>query len=170
VPSPTHGSIKFYREYYTATSVFASLRGDRKRYLEKNVPGYQALEAVTKTLKSEHKQQTHVLALMMNLHFYFRKNANIISVGDYFGPARYRDLYNELYRSEDCPSYFSRLNISAVIAQPEPRPPSAWWPRYYAKLRARLKQCDYIEYRCGANTAVFLKSDITPYASLQPVL
>ena len=37
--------------------------GDRKRYLEKNVRGYQAVEAVIKTLLSEHKQQTHVLAM-----------------------------------------------------------------------------------------------------------
>lgn len=170
VPSPTHASVEFYRKYYLATSEFANLGGDRKRYLEKNVRGYQAVEAVIKTLVSEHKQQTHVLA-MEGLHpqFYFRQNANIISVGDWFGPARYWDLYSEVTEGEGCLSYFTRLNISAVISQTPPgrRP---WWHRFYAKLRTRLRECNYIEYRCGEqNIAIFLKSDIKPDASLQPV-
>ena len=45
VPSPTHSSVEFYRQYYAATSDFASFGGDRERYLEKNVPGYRAAEA-----------------------------------------------------------------------------------------------------------------------------
>ena len=145
--------------------------GDRKRYLEKNVRGYQAVEAVIKTLVSEHKQQTHVLVTegITPPHFYFRKNANIISVGDWFGPARYWDLYAEVTEGEGCLSYLTRLDISAVISQTPPgrRP---WWDRFYAKFRKRLRDCNYIEYRCGEqNIAIFLKSDIKPDASLQPV-
>ena len=83
--------------------------GDRNRYLEKNARGYQAVEAVIKTLVSEHKQQTHVLLRegITPPHFYFRKNANIISVGDWFGPARYWDLYAELTEGHGCLSYLS---------------------------------------------------------------
>ena len=75
VPSPTDGSIEFYRNYYQETSELAHMNGDRTQYLEKNVRGYQAVEAVTKTLVSEHKQQTHVLVRegMTPPHFYFRK-------------------------------------------------------------------------------------------------
>ena len=74
VPSPTHASVEFYRKYYLATSEFADLGGDRKRYLEKNVRGYQAVEAVIKTLVSEHKQQTHVLTMEgLNPRFTFGK-------------------------------------------------------------------------------------------------
>jgi hypothetical protein len=170
VPSPTHASVEFYRQYYVATSDFASLGGDRKRYLKKNVLGYRAVEAVIKTLKAEHKQQTHVLALMIDLHFYFRKNANIISVGDYFGPARYGDLFNEVSKGEGCLSYLTRLDIAAVITQPSGRGGGIWWPRFYAKFRECLRGSGYIEYRCGAkNVAIFLKSDIKPHMSLQPV-
>ena len=61
LPSPTHGSVDSYRNYYRQTSEFADLCGDRKRYLEKHVRGYQAGEAVIETLVSAHKQQTHVL-------------------------------------------------------------------------------------------------------------
>ena len=40
----------------------------------------------------------------------------------------------------------------------------------YAKFRTRLRDCDYIEYRSGEpNIAIFLKSDIKPDVSLQPV-
>jgi hypothetical protein len=171
VPSPTHGSVEFYRNYYRETSEFAGMDGDRKRYLEKNVRGYQAVEAVIKTLLSEHKQQTHVLVMegITLPHFQFRKDANIKSVGDWFGPARYWDLYSEVTEGEGCLSYLNRLNISAVISRTPPgrRP---WWNRFYAKFRTRLRDCNYIEYRCGEqNVAIFLKSDIKPHPSLQPV-
>jgi hypothetical protein len=63
VPGPMYASVGFYRKYYLETSEFADIGGDRKRYLEKNVRGYQAVEAVIKTLLSEHKEQTHVLAM-----------------------------------------------------------------------------------------------------------
>jgi hypothetical protein len=170
VPSPTRGSMEFYRNYYVETSEFADMGGDRKRYLEKNVRGYQAVEVVIKTLLSEHKQQTHVLAMEgITLDFYFRQNANIISVGDWFGPARYWDLYAEVTQGGGCLSYLTRLDISAVISQTPPgrRP---WWDRFYAKFRTRLRDCNYLEYRCGEqNVAIFLKSNIKPDASLQPV-
>jgi hypothetical protein len=171
VPSPTHASVKLYQKYYRGTSEFAALGGDRKRYLEKKVAGYRGVEAVIKTLKAEDKQQTHVLALMVNHQFYFRKNANIISVGDHFGPARCGDLFKELSQGEDCLSYLRRLDVSAVITQPVARKGGIWWPRVYAKFRTRLRDCDYIEYRCGGDksVAIFLKSDIKPHVSLQPV-
>ena len=168
VPSPTHSSVEFYRQYYAATSDFASFGGDRERYLEKNVPGYQAAEAVIKALKSEHKQHTRVLTLLLNLNVYFRANANIISVGDYFGPARYGDLYNEVVKGEGCVSYLTRLDISAVITQPSL--PDGRWLMFYAKLREFLRDCDYIEYQCDEkNVAIFLKNDIKPNGDLHPV-
>jgi hypothetical protein len=171
VSSPTHGSVEFYRTYYRETSEFVDLGGDRRRYLEKNVRGYQAAEAVINTLLSEHKQQTHVLVLAVNPspHFQFRKNANIKSVGDWFGPARYWDLYGQVKDGEGCLSLLTRLNISAVISKTPPGG-TPWWDRFYAQFRKRLTDCNYIEYRCGEqNVAIFLKSDIKPDASLQPV-
>jgi hypothetical protein len=171
VPSPTHASVGFYRNYYLKTSQFADMGGDRQRYLEKNVRGYQAVDAVIKTLLSAHKQQTHVLVMegISAPHFQFRKNANITSVGDWFGPARYWDLYTEVTQGGSCLSYLTRLDISAVISK---TPPGRyrWWDGFYAKFRSCLRDCNYIEYRCGdPNVAIFLKSDIKPHASLQPV-
>jgi len=171
VPSPIAGSVDFYRNYYRETSEFADLGGDRKGYLEKNVRGYQAGEAVIKTLLSEHKQQTHVFAMqgIPPPHFQFRKNANIKSVGDWFGPARYWDLYGEVNEGEGCLPYLTRLDISAVISKTPPGP-YPWWDRFYAQFRTCLRDHNYIEYRCGEqNVAIFLKSDIKPHASLQPV-
>jgi hypothetical protein len=171
VPSPTHASVGFYRKYYLETSEFVRMGGDRKRYLENKARGYQAVEAVIKTLVSEHKQQTHVLVMegITAPHFQFRKNANIISVGDWFGPARYWDLYSEVTQGGDCLSYLTRLNISAVISKTRPgRAP--WWDNFYAKFRRCLRNNNYIEYRCGdQSVAIFLKSDIKPHASLQAV-
>ena len=170
LPSPTHGSVEFYRNYYQETSELAHMGGDRNRYLEKNVRGYQAVEAVVRTLVSEHKQDTHVLLRegITPPHFYFR-NANIVSVGDWFGPARYWDLYAELGEGDGCLPYLTRLNISAVIS---PTPPGRrpWQERLYEKFRTRLRDCNYVEYRSGEpNIAIFLKSDIKPDASFEPV-
>jgi hypothetical protein len=144
--------------------------GDRKRYLEKNVRGYQAVEAVIKTLLSEHKQQTHVLVMeRLNLQFYFRKDANIKSVGDWFGPARYWDLYGEVNEGGGCLPYLTRLDISAVISKTPPGQ-TPWWDRFYEQFGRCLRDHNYVEYRCGEqNVAIFLKSDIKPDASLQPV-
>jgi len=171
LPSPTHGSVDFYSNYYRETFEFAVLGSDRKRYLEKNVHGYQAGEAIIKTLLSEHKQQTHVLAMqgIPPPHFQFRKDANIKSLGDWFGPARYWDLYSEVNEGEGCLPYLTRLDVSAVISKTPPGP-TPWWDRFYAQFRRRLRDCNYIEYRCGdPNVAIFLKSDIKPDVSLQPV-
>ena len=171
VPSPTHGSVQFYRNYYQETAEFADMGGDRNRYLENNVRGYQAAEAVMKTLVSEHKQHTRVLTMerITSPNFQFRQNANIINVGDWFGPARYWDLYTEVTQGVGCLSYLTRLDVSAVISQtpPGPRP---WWDRFYAEFRTRLRDCNYTEYRGSEpNVAIFLKSDIKPDASLQRV-
>ena len=166
-----YASVGFYRKYYLETSEFADLGGDRKRYLEKNARGYRAVEAVIKTLLSEHKQQTHVLVMegISAPHFQFRKDANIITVGDWFGPARYWDLFAEVTQGEGCLLYLTRLDISAVISKTSPGR-SPWWNRFYAKFRNCLRDGNYIEYRCGEqNVAIFIKSDIKPHASLQAV-
>ena len=177
VPSPSLFILKprgewlsFYRDFYVTTFDLSRLGGDPERYLEKNLPGYASSKAVMETLASEHKKQTHVLPLATErLHFYFRKNANIVSVGDSFGPARYQDLYRELEYSDGCLSYLTRLNISAVIIPPSQN--SIWWPRFYQRFRARLKQCGYKEYSCGEkNIAIFLRNDIKPSSRLDLVL
>jgi len=177
VPSPSLFILKprgewlsFYRDFYVTTFDLSRLGGDPERYLEKNLPGYASSKAVMETLASEHKKQTHVLPLATErLHFYFRKHANIVSVGDSFGPARYQDLYRELEYSDGCLSYLTRLNISAVIIPPSQN--SIWWPRFYQRFRARLKQCGYKEYSCGEkNIAIFLRNDIKPSSRLDLVL
>jgi hypothetical protein len=102
----------------------------------------------------------HVLVLRTErLHFYFRKRANIINVGDYFGPARYQDLFHELYDGDGCPPYVNRLDISAVIMPPFQE--QYRWEWFYQKFGTRLRQCGYKEYRCGEkNGVIFLRSDI----------
>lgn len=170
IPSPTSGSLWFYRNYYASIFELSRLGGDPERYLEKNLPGYLASDAVIETLASEHKKQTRVLALgTEKLKFYLRKKANIVSVGDSFGPARYQDLFRELDHSESCLPYLTRLDISAVIVPPVRN--GIWWQTFYQKFRARLKQCGYREYHCDEeNIAIFLRSDIKPSRRLELVL
>jgi hypothetical protein len=170
-PASKRAPLWLYRDYYAATFDLSRLGGDRERYLKKHLPGYLASEAVIETLASEHKKQTRVLALgTQRLHFYFRKKANIVSVGDHFGPARYQDLFLELDDSDSCLPYLTRLDISAVIIPPFQKR-RAWWERFYWKFWARLRQCGYKEYRCGEkDIAIFLRSDIKPSRRLDPVL
>lgn len=170
ISNPTGGWLLFWRNYYAPVFDFWRLGANREHYLEKNVAGYLASEAVVETLTSERKKQTRVLAFgTEGLHYYFRKNANIISVGDYFGPARYPDLFNELRSSEDCLRYLTRLDISAVIIPPL-RKGSWWWPRFYSQFQARLTRCGYKQYRCNEdNIAIFLRNDIRPNWRLYPV-
>jgi hypothetical protein len=170
IPNSTYGWLWFYRDYYATTFDFLRLGGDSERYLEKNLSGYLASEAVIETLASEQKKQTRVLVLRTErLHFYFRKRANIVSVGDYFGPARYQDLFHELNHGDSCLPYLTRLDISAVIIPPFQE--QYWWESFYRKFQTRLRQCGYNEYRCGEkDIAIFLRSDIKPNRRLDPVV
>jgi hypothetical protein len=100
-PIPIEGCRRFYRSYYAAR------------------------QAVIETLAFNQQRSTRVLALRTQpLAFYVRK-AKMISVGDYFGPARYDDLFKAV-KGGNCLPYLNRLDISAVIANPST---SADWRR-----------------------------------------
>jgi len=167
--SPLKASLQFYRDQYAPVADLCRVGASRERYLEANLPGYLTSKAVIQSLVSNGKTQTHVLVLLNErLHFYFRKNANIISVGDYFGPTRYRDLFGELHQSEDCPEYLTRLDISAVMISPIR--PGSWWPSFYRQVQTRVTRCGYKQYRSDdQNMAIFLRSDIKPGAGLTRV-
>jgi hypothetical protein len=93
------------------------------------------------------------------LAFYFRQ-AKIVSVGDYFGPARYQDLFRDVTQGNGLP-YLTRLDISAVVIQ-ERRSEASWSP-FYDRFRAQLKNNRFKEYRyLDENVAVFLRNDIKP--------
>jgi hypothetical protein len=162
-PSPTEGCMRFYQRYYAGTVPLFHSREALERYLEKNLSGYVASQGVIKTLTSNQKKKSRVLALRAEyLAFYFRK-AKIISVGDYFGPARYGDLINEVERG-NCLPYLSRLDISTVIVDPRA---SRDWYGFYEKFRAQLKKNQFSEYRCGTDQVpIFLRSDIKPTGEL----
>lgn len=164
--SPLHYWSRFWRNYYASVSNLSHLGADRERYLEKNLAGYLASEAVIETLASERKEKTHVLTFgTEGLHFYFRKNANIISVGDYFGPARYADVFNELKYAKDCLPYLTRLDISAVIIPQVQK--VYWWSVFYPRFQALLIRCGYRQYRCSEdNIAIFLRPDLKPSSRL----
>jgi hypothetical protein len=169
IPTPSRGCMRFYRDYYALTA--SLLRSDTKpkAYRRKNLSGYLASQAVIATLVGNQKSNTKVL-LCPNLdvlNFYFRK-AKMISVGDYVGPARYKDLFKELEQG-NCLPYLTRLDVSAVIIQPH-RGGEPWWPGFYDKFRLQLKNHGFREYRTPENNVVvFLRSDIAPSRELTPL-
>ena len=92
----------------------------------------------------------------------------IISVGDYVGPARYKDLFKELEQG-NCLPYLSRLDISAVIVTPQHDEP--WWSPLYDKFQSQLKEHGFKEYRTSErNVVVFLRDDIRPSPKLSPLV
>jgi len=101
-----------------------------------------------------------VLALLVEyLAFYFRQ-AKIVSVGDYFGPARYKDLLRDVKQGNGL-SYLTRLDISVVVVQV--RRSEASWSPFYNRFRAQLKNNRFKEYRyLDENVAIFLRNDINP--------
>jgi hypothetical protein len=138
-----------------------------QKYLKEHLIGYLASQAVIEAFASNQKNDSRVLTLppVEQLAFYFRK-AKIISVGDYFGPARYADLYKESNRGK-LSAYLTRLDISAVVVRP--RIEVLWWLLFYAKFQAQLKEYGFREYRClEDNVAIFLRSDINPGRQLIP--
>jgi hypothetical protein len=163
-PTPSRGSMRFYQDYYgTIASLFRS-GDDLQDYLQKHLNGYSAGQAVTATLVSNQKSNTKVLLFpeVGGLTYYFRE-AKIISVGDYFGPASYVDLARNILDG-NCLPYLSRLDISAIIIQP------SLWPSFYDIFQAQLEDRGFREFGYSKdNVSIFLRSDINPNAELIPV-
>ncbi len=159
-PTPTVGCMRFYRNYFAETFHLSHARHQWRGYLEKILPGYLASQAVIGTLVSNRKENSRVLALLTEyLAFYFRQ-AKIVSVGDYFGPAGYGDLFRDVNKGNDLP-YLTRLDISAVIVQV--RRSELWWSPFSNRFRAQLKNNRFKEYRYSdKNVAIFLRDDINP--------
>ena len=166
-PSPTKGCMRYYQIYYSGTVPLFRPYDDLQGYLEQNLNGYRASQTVVATLAFNQKKRSRVLAFRCEpLAFYFRK-AKIISVGDYFGPARYLDLINEVERG-NCRSYLNQFDISAVIVVPASE---AWWRSFYEEFRSQLKENQFSEYRCGTDQVpIFLRSDIKPIPELNQVM
>jgi hypothetical protein len=186
-PTPSRLSVQFYKGYYgMIVSLFRS-GYDLQAYLRQSLLGYSAGQAVIATLLSNQKSDTKVLLFpeVGKLAFYFRK-AKIISVGDYFGPARYGDLGGSIgdyfglrgdffgisryvdpgrrIQAGDRLPYLTRFNISAIIIEPRRR------SLFYDKFRAQLTGDGFNEYRCPeGDLAIFLRSDIHPDTQLIPV-
>src|SRR5262249_31587403 len=157
----------FYHDYYELTRSLLRSDINLKDYLKKDLSGYVASQAVIATLVSDQKRNTRVLLLpgVGDLTFYFRK-ANIVTVGDYTGPAGYMELWIGVQKG-NCLPYLTRLDVSVVIIQPHHE--EAWWPRFYDPFRSQLKEYGFREYRTGErNVAVFLRGDIQPGRKLLP--
>jgi len=164
-PTPSEACMQFYRDYYKVT---ASLLRSRSTLTAYPTKGFRDLasQAFIVTLVSIQKSNTKILLLpdFEILNFYFRK-AKIISVGDYFGPARYGELYHEVEEG-NCLPYLTRLDISAVIVPVHGREPSG----FYDKFRPQLKDYGFREYRTlEDNVAIFLRSDIAASPELTPL-
>jgi len=168
IPTQSRASMNFYRYYYGLTCSLLRSHTNLKDYLKKDLSGYVASQAAIATVVSNQKTNTKVLLLpgVLELTFYFRK-ANIITVGDYTGPAGYMELWTGVEQG-NCLRYLTRLDISVVIIQPYHE--EAWWPRFYEPFRLQLKKYGFREYRTEEhNVAVFLRSDIHPSRKLLPV-
>lgn len=165
-PSPTKSCMRFYRNYYAGTIPVFSSRDRLKSYAKQHVHGYMEGQAVIATLTLNRKKSSRVLVLGRETPaFYFRK-ANIKSVGDYFGPAEYRELFAEVAHG-NCLPYLNRLRIAAIIIEPRI---STHWGSRYTKFRLELEQAGFVEYRCGGDEVpIFLRSDITPSRKLTRV-
>jgi hypothetical protein len=166
-PTPTKGCMRFFQNYYSAALPLSRPRRDLRLYLKESLSGYLASQAVIETLASNQRKNSRVLAVRAEyLAFYFRK-AKIISVGDYFGPARYSDLFKGVQK-RNCLPYLNRLDISAVIVDPSA---SRDWSGFCEKFQAQLKKHHFVEYRCHDDqVAIFLRSDIKPARKLTQVM
>jgi hypothetical protein len=169
-PHVASGCMDFYRDHYSGTVPLFRSRDDLQVYLEKKLNGYRASQAVIATLAFNQKKSSRVLTFGDELAFYFRK-AKIISLGDFFGPARYGDLLNEVSQG-DCLSYLKRLDISVVFWIEDPTlEGQAYGQGFHEDFRSQLKKNHFTEYRYGAEQIlIFLKRDIKPTPELNQAM
>lgn len=91
-----------------------------------------------------------------NAAYYFRLNG-VTSVGDWFGPGRYADLYAAIHQGA-VPSYFQRFHIDAVlIGNRNP----GWSPGDLVDLLKAISKMGYVEVTLsGDTTREFLRADV----------
>ena len=155
-PTPSEGCTRFYKGYF-GTIVWVFQRRDSwQAYLREHLSCYSASQTVAASLLSNQKSNTKVLLFpgVIGPTFYLR-NAKIISVGDYFGPARYVDLARDILNG-NCFPYLTRFDISAIILQP------SRWSSFCDQIRVQFKWNGFWKYRHPEdNVAIFLRSDIS---------
>jgi hypothetical protein len=164
-PTPGAAALNFYRSYYTGTLPLFTPRLQSKRQLKRRVHFYREGRAVIEALSPHHRDRRVLAFGRVTPAFYFRK-AKIVSVGDWFGPARFADLINQV-KEGDCRPYLEQFRISAVIIDPNMPAAEA---AVHQKLQTQLKENGFLEYRCRRGSVpVYLKSDIQPSRRLIPV-
>src|SRR6266403_979552 len=165
LPHSFQGLHRLLPGYYGRIVPLVRSRNDFEVYLEKNLNGYMASQAVIETLILNQKESSRFLALFCErLAFHFRE-AKIISVGDHFGPARYADLIRSV-SDGNCLPYLTRLDVSTIVVHPSL---GERWPSFYDKFRAQLEEYGFRQYHCpGDNVAIVLRSDIKPSRQLVP--
>ena len=181
-PTPSRAALLFYRSYYADTLPISAPRAQLKSLVKNHVRGYREARAVIESLRPQHRSDRVFVFGRETPAFYFRK-AKMVSVGDYFGPARYGDLTRQVMEG-DCRSYLDRLGISAIIVDPKvttgfplplpgDRPPESAVPvgASYMRFHAQLEQNGFVEYRCHrSDIPVFLKRDISPSSRLSRLI
>lgn len=158
-PTISPNSLHFYRSYYDGTLPLSAPRTQLKAQLKNRALAYREGQAVIESLSPHHRNE-RVLSFGRGTQAFFFRKAKIVSVGDYFGPARFGDLTTQIMRG-DCRPYLERFRISAVMVGSKIASDS---PAMYRDFRTQLEQNGFIEYRCrkGGSIPVFLKNDISP--------
>jgi hypothetical protein len=99
-----------------------------------------------------------------NTAYYFRAQG-IVSLGDWFGPARYADLHTALLTGH-VPAYFQRFKIDGVLIGPSN---PGWSPQDLAGLLKAIKSLGFVEVTMdGHRIREFLRPDAA--ARVDPAL
>jgi hypothetical protein len=155
VPSPT--SNQFYgstllKDYLQLPE---RLKG-KEDFLIRYQPGYVSTQTTINSMYTNGNQHQRVLAVGFEyLSFYFRER-NMVSVGDWFGPGRYSDLWDAINNSE-LGIYLTRFEIGAVIVN------LARDPMSKAQHQNFIRQLELSHFKLQPpverSAAVYLKTD-----------
>jgi hypothetical protein len=164
-PSPTGPWVEFYQNFYADCLPLFASRQQLREYVRHRVRDYPESQAVIETLAFNRQSGSRVLIFGPGTPAYFFRKAKITSVGDYFGPAEYKELIAEIHRG-NCLPYLRRLKIAAIIVDPRFKTalPKVCW-----LFRNELEQDGFVEYRYrGDPIPVFLRSDLKASRKLSP--
>jgi hypothetical protein len=164
-PFPRNDAFKFYKHFYDGA--FPQLSRLSYRLIPYGrVKGYFAAEAVIQTLKTNGCENRKILNLMLEIQFYTARDG-VAAIGDYFGPARYGDLWSGV-QNGDVGKYLGKFDVAAVIVDPIMLSPESWAFEIYPALVQQLKNHGFVEYRYDPDpTPVFLHSTLNPSSVLR---
>ncbi|MDJ0578114.1 MAG: hypothetical protein QNJ65_23515 [Xenococcaceae cyanobacterium MO_234.B1] len=158
IPSPS--SLAYYKYLINSNYIYGPKALKNYDYfLSQNLIGYSSAKTIINLMKANETENYRVLTIRFeNLAYYFRKE-DVISIGDWFGPARYKDIIDRVNKS-DFDLYITDFNIGSILINKQ-EALNVFGQDSYDSFVEQIEHAGFIEINSPEKqTSIYLKAPI----------